>query len=137
MLHFCRLSCLVLLLVLATGCGEELAANSIAGGGNTGFSTETFAQQIAVSADPGGALRWERAVYEAKAGAVTFVVTNRSPIAHNFVVEGNGLHATSKNFRTQTPQMLSLANLPAGEYLIVCTVPGHRESGMVARLVVT
>ncbi len=30
----------------------------------------------------------------------------------------------------------TLTNLAAGEYQIICTVPGHREGGMVSRLTV-
>lgn len=112
-------------------------AGGNAGGGNTEFSTEVYPNQVPVAADPKGALKWDRTDYAAKAGAVTFVVTNTSPITHNFVVSGNGVQATSKNFRSQAPQFLSLANLAPGEYQLVCTVPGHREGGMVARLVVT
>lgn len=121
---------------LLLACGSMEGAGGNAGGGNTGFSTEVFPNQVPVAADPQGALRWDRAEYEAKAGNVTFVVTNTSPIAHNFVVIGNGVRATSKNFRTAAPQFLSLTDLAPGEYQIVCTVPGHREGGMVARLVV-
>ena len=123
----------VLGLTIACGAAES---GSGAGGGNTGFSTEVFPNQVQVVADPKGGLRWDRSEYAAQAGNVTFVVTNTSPITHNFVIEGNGVKATSKNFRTQTPQFLSLANLAAGDYRIVCTVPGHREGGMVARLTV-
>ncbi len=126
-----------LVLVLALAACSAAGANSNAGGGNTGFSTEVFANQVRVVADPQGALKWDRATYEAKAGAVTFVVINTSPISHNFVLDGNGVHLVSKNFRTQTPQYLSVPQLAPGEYQIICTVPGHREAGMVARLIVT
>lgn len=125
------------LAALLLACGGAADPSGGAGGGNTGFSTEVFTNQVPVAADPKGGLKWDRAVYEAKAGDVTFVVTNASPIAHNFVVLGNGVRATSKNFRTQSPQFLSLRDLAPGEYQIVCTVPGHREGGMIARLIVT
>lgn len=131
---------LIVALILASlllACGSMEGSGGNAGGGNTGFSTEVFPNQVQVAADPKGALRWDRSEYTVKAGNVTFVVTNTSPITHNFVVIGNGVQATSKNFRTQTPQFLSLSNLAPGEYQIVCTVPGHREGGMVARLIVT
>lgn len=131
------------MLVLATvltlalvACGEGDANGGSAGGGKTGFSTEVFDNQVQVKADPKGALKWDQSSYQAVAGNVTFVVSNTSPTPHNFVVQGNGVSATSKNFRGQNAQYLSLTNLAPGEYLIVCTVPGHREAGMVAKLVV-
>jgi uncharacterized cupredoxin-like copper-binding protein len=122
-------------IALVTACAENESSNN-AGGGNTGFTTDVYQNQVPVAADPKGGLRWDRAEYMAKPGNVTFVVTNNSPITHNFVIEGNGVKATSKNFRTQAPQFLSLANMTAGQYQIICTVPGHREGGMVARLTV-
>ena len=106
------------------------------GGGNTGFSTDVYDNQVHVTADPKGALKWDQTTYQAQAGNVTFVVTNTSPTIHNFAVMGNGVNAISKNFRGQNAQMLSLPNLAPGEYMIVCTVPGHREAGMVAKLIV-
>ena len=126
-----------LLAIGVMACGADQGTGNNAGGGNTGFSTEIYPNQVQIAADPKGALKWDRTTYEAKAGAITFVVTNTSPIAHNFAIIGNGVQATSKNFRSKDPEFLSLPNLAPGEYQIVCTVPGHREGGMVAKLVVT
>lgn len=123
--------------IALVACGEGDTNGGSAGGGTTGFSTEVFDNRVVVTADPKGALKWDQTTYRAKAGNVTFEVLNTSPVSHNFVVDGNGVKAVSKNFRGQTPQYLSLLNLAAGEYLIVCTVPGHREAGMVAKLLVT
>jgi uncharacterized cupredoxin-like copper-binding protein len=117
---------------LLVACGAP--DGGMAGAG--GFSSENFPNQVQVAADPKGALKWDKTTYEAKAGAVTFVVANTSPITHNFVLEGNGLRLTSKNFRGQNPEFLSVADLAAGEYQIICTIPGHREGGMVAKLLV-
>ncbi|MFN8538399.1 MAG: hypothetical protein U0232_13095 [Thermomicrobiales bacterium] len=39
-------------------------------------------------ADASGALKWDRASYEANGGDVTFVVSNPSPLTHNFRIEG-------------------------------------------------
>lgn len=114
------------------GCGGTAASTSDA----TGFSSATYEQQIAVVADPKGGLRWDRQGYEAQAGGVTFVIRNDSTLRHNFVIEGNGLTLVSPTFNARTVQSYSLPNLAAGAYQIVCTLPGHREGGMVATLIV-
>ena len=115
-----------------------LAACGTARGGQAGaggFVSEQVEQRVEVVADPNGLLRWTRQQYEAAAGDVTFVVQNPSPSRHNFVVEGNGVNAYSPAFGTGT-QTYTLKGLAPGQYRIVCTLPGHRESGMVATLIV-
>ena len=102
-----------------------------------GFSQGVVAQQIAVAAFPDGTLRWDQEVYQARAGDVTFVVRNPSPIAHQFSVEGNGVNARSANLTASSTSTYTLKDLAPGEYRIVCNFPGHRDAGMVARLVVT
>ena len=56
---------------------------------------------------------------------------------HNFAIEGNGLKVQSKDVGANARNTFTLKGLPAGEYIIACNVPGHRQAGMVARLVVT
>jgi len=118
--------------LLLGGCGGTATPTS----GAAGFSAATYDRQIAVAADPKGGLRWDKQEYEATAGAVTFVVRHDSTVRHNFVIEGNGLNVASPTFGARTIQSYSLPELAAGEYQIVCTLPGHREGGMVARLIV-
>ncbi len=112
------------------------ACGAVTSGGpaGTGFSDEVLANTVAVNAEPKGTLRWERDSYEGKAGDVTFVVQNPSAIAHNFGIEGNGVKAISKTIGSKKSLNLTLKGLAPGEYLIVCTLPGHREGGMVAKL---
>lgn len=102
----------------------------------TSFSSDAVAQKVAVSADASGALKWDRASYEATAGDVTFVVSNPSPLTHNFRIEGPGVQAQSPNFAGKTTQSFTIKGLQPGEYVIVCTFAGHREAGMVAKLTV-
>jgi plastocyanin len=117
-------------------------ADPVAGGGSTGgalitaFSSGMAAQQIQVAADPTGALKWDKATYEAQAGDVTFVVMNKGVSTHNFAVEGGNIKVQSPNFGSNTTNSYTLNGLKAGEYLIVCNFPGHREAGMVAKLIV-
>lgn len=127
---------LAMLLAAALSGAALVACGAADGGGpaTSGFSNEILANTLAVSADPRGTLRWERATYEGAAGDVTFVVRNPSTAAHNFGIEGNGIKALSKTFGAKKTVNLTLKGLAPGEYLIVCTLPGHREAGMVAKL---
>ena len=99
-----------------------------------GFSDEVLANTVAVAADPRGTLRWDRATYAGTAGDVTFVVQNPSSLAHNFGIEGNGVKVISKTIGPRKTLNLTLNGLPPGEYTIICTLPGHREAGMIATL---
>lgn len=117
------------LVVGITACGS--AANV-----NGGFSTDVAATKVEVQTDPSGALRWDKPAYETTAGDVTFVVTNTSGQGHDFSVQGNGINVTSGTFRDNTPHNFTIKGLKAGTYMIVCTIPGHKESGMIAKLTV-
>lgn len=115
---------------LIGGCGAVDAGAPA----SSGFSSEVLTNQIVVNADSRGTLRWEKSEYAGMAGDVTFVVNNPSTIAHNFVIEGTGIKAASQTIAAKKSANLTLKGLLAGEYLIVCTLPGHREAGMVAKL---
>jgi plastocyanin len=71
----------------------------------------------------------------ANAGAITFAVTNDSPIPHDFAIRGEGVDE-------QTPmldggQSGSLAvELRPGTYTYLCTVPGHESLGMKGTITV-
>jgi uncharacterized cupredoxin-like copper-binding protein len=73
----------------------------------------------------------------AHAGEVLFVVRNEGAIEHNFVIQS----AAKKNvaeiaiIEPGTTTEVRAAVAP-GTYTIFCTLPGHREAGMVATLVV-
>ena len=130
---------LALLLALAgaaVACGQATRADRGDTQHGQGFSETLAAQTVAVRVAPGGRLAWERQEYEAAAGAVTFVVSSPVRMAHNFGVEGQGVAAHSKPFKGGTTNRYTLAGLAPGTYRIVCTVPGHREGGMVATLTV-
>jgi plastocyanin len=120
----------------ASDTGARVAAPAAGEAPITAFSDAPAAQQIPVAADPTGALKWDRTTYEARAGDVTFVVTNKSSSTHNFAVEGGNVKAQGKNFGTNTTTMYTVKGLKPGTYQIVCNFPGHKEGGMVAVLIV-
>jgi plastocyanin len=100
------------------------------------FTSETVAQQVQVGVRADNPLKWDQPIYTAQVGDVSFVVTNSSAMPHNFAIEGNGIKVQSKDFGANAKNTFTLKGLPAGEYTIVCNVPGHREAGMVAKLIV-
>ncbi len=117
--------------------GVALVACGGAGATDGGqFSSEAVAQRVAVAADPSGAPRWDRATYEATAGDITFVVANPSSTTHQFTLEGNGVTYRSKTFPANTTNNFTVKALPAGEYQLICDYAGHKQAGMVARLIV-
>ena len=88
------------------------------------------------------ALKAREFLYEPKAltappGAVVFVVRNEGAIEHNFVLE-DAVAKKVVEIAVIEPGATAevAATLFPGAYTIVCTLPGHRQAGMVATLTV-
>lgn len=71
-------------------------------------------------------------------GLITFVVRNTGVIEHNFIIELPSREAVAgiPNIEVRRTEQVS-AQLTPGSYVTVCTLPGHREAGMVGTLTVT
>jgi nitrite reductase (NO-forming) len=67
------------------------------------------------------------------AGAVTFTVTNVGKIQHDLAIQGGSKTALISPGKTAK---LS-ATLKKGTVTLYCSVPGHRQLGMVTKLTVT
>ncbi len=117
---------LAVLVALLAGCGGGPAAD-------IGFSSEPAAQHLEVAATD--KVTWAPNRLEATAGDVTFVVHNPTSLSHNFMVQGNGVKAVSRNFKPNATVTLTLKDLKPGTYRYVCTVAGH-EATMFGTLVV-
>lgn len=99
---------------------------------------------IAVTA---GEFFFKPAKIEVKAGKVEFVVTNKGAIEHDFHIfdvkekevvpdgarKGHG-HEAMLILPGETKKFTY--TLKAGKYRIDCAIPGHKEAGMTASLVV-
>jgi plastocyanin len=116
--------------IITTALDEHDEAKAHEGGG--GEPAGGGGQRLALSADPGGDLRFDKDKLTAKAGRVTLVLSNPSPIPHNVSVEGDGEGKTVGHGGTSTVS----TGVKAGEYTYYCSVPGHREAGMEGTLTV-
>src|SRR5919108_1912185 len=115
------------LLVLLAALALLLAA---CGGGNgesaTTSSTATTASgggggsTVKISADPGGALKFEQTSVEATAGKVTIDFTNDSSLSHDVKIEGNGVEDEGTDQVTGGRPSRRLA-LPPGRYTVFCS----------------
>ena len=67
-------------------------------------------------------------------GEVAFVVQNQGAIEHNLAIVrgGKAVPLISSIAPGQTATVT--VSLPAGDYTIYCSLPGHRDAGMAARL---
>ncbi len=71
------------------------------------------------------------------AGEVTFVVKNAGVIEHNFVLEDKAKKKAAEIPILEPAQTLEVkATLKPGVYRIYCTLPGHKDAGMVGTLTV-
>ena len=104
------------------------AGNATAAGGTTRISLGVM----------GDMLKFDHSTLTARAGTVEIVFSNRSGEGHNVTVQkghnGAVLGATP-TFSSGTHQLT--LHLAPGTYTYYCSVPGHREAGMVGTLKVT
>ena len=110
-------------------------AGALAAAGRPEVSNKPIAAKngvLTMNADPTGALAFASTKATAPAGALEFVMGNESSVQHNIALEGGkegpvvGQGGTSRFEET----------VKAGEYVYLCTVPGHAEGGMKGELTV-
>ncbi|HEX2381810.1 MAG TPA: sulfocyanin-like copper-binding protein [Acidimicrobiales bacterium] len=81
-------------------------------------------------------LRFDKSEYDAKAGSIKVGYVNDGSLTHSLLIdqhpEFQRLQVTSKG-----QSQIGEAELPPGTYEIYCDIPGHREAGMQANLVVS
>jgi uncharacterized cupredoxin-like copper-binding protein len=130
------------------GCGGDNKDNNSASTTTTTSTTETekqpsqpsgggarAAHTLELSADPSGALKFDKTRLSTKPGKVTIKMDNPSPVQHAVSILGNGV-AADGNTVGQGGVSTVTANLPAGRYDFYCPVDGHKQAGMSGRLIV-
>jgi len=80
----------------------------------------------------------EPATLSLPSGPVSFAIRNVGVIDHNLAIENSQrqILATSASFPAGRSGTFDLTLLP-GNYTMVCTLPAHREAGMIGTLTVT
>jgi uncharacterized cupredoxin-like copper-binding protein len=112
----------------SSGSGGSTTQESTGGGGGGG-------ETLKISADPGGALKFDKSSLTAKAGKVTIVMDNPSDLPHAVEVEGKGVEVSGDTV-TKGGVSKASANLKPGEYEFYCPVDGHKQAGMEGTLTV-
>jgi uncharacterized cupredoxin-like copper-binding protein len=129
--------------LIAAGCGgsnNNSSSNSSGAQGNTPDTTSTASggggggSTVKLTADPGGALKFNTTKLNAKAGKVTVVMDNPSPTPHAVEVQGNGVEKKTQTLTGGTAKVT--VNLKPGKYEFYCPVDGHRAAGMKGTLTV-
>jgi plastocyanin len=139
------LGVLLLFLAAVAGCGGDDKKSDASTTGTTSTTeTETSpsgeggggaAQTLTLSADPSGALKFDKTRLSAKPGKVTIKMNNPSSVEHAVSILGNGVAATGNKVGQGGVSTVS-ATLPAGRYDFYCPVDAHKQAGMSGRLIV-
>jgi plastocyanin len=115
------------------GCGDD--DDDGGGGGGADGAEGAGGQRLELSADPGGALKFDKSSLTAKAGMVTIVMDNPSSLPHAVEIEGNGVEEEGETVEKGGVSKVS-ADLEPGEYEYYCPVGGHEAAGMKGTLTV-
>ena len=140
---------LTLAVAACGGSSSNSSSSSSPAGGSTGSQSSSSSSSSApaagggggaqaIAADPSGQLKFDKKTLTGKAGKVSFNFTNMAPVGHNFTIQ----KGTSGAVVGATPTFQGGAKtltvtLKPGKYTFFCSVPGHRQGGMVGTLTVS
>ncbi|MFO7273902.1 MAG: cupredoxin domain-containing protein [Bacillota bacterium] len=115
------LAVVVLSLGVLAGCG----------GGGSGNVKE-----LTVEMGINGEMKFTPDVLEANKGdTLKITLINKDPaVAHNFLIPS--LNVNSGQIPSGQTKVIEVKATQTGEHDIICDVPGHREAGMVGKLIV-
>ncbi len=142
---FSIIALLVALALVGAGCGDDDNSDSGSSDGGQAAETETTessggggggaAQTLKLTADPGGAFKFEESTLTAKAGKATIVLDNPSSLPHAVEVEGQGIEEETDTIGEGETAKVTV-DLKPGEYEYYCPVDGHKAGGMTGKLTV-
>jgi uncharacterized cupredoxin-like copper-binding protein len=131
------------LAIVAAGCGGDDNSSSSSSSSDTSTTEQSSgggggggaAQTLKLSADPSGALKFDKSSLTAKAGKVTIVLDNPSSLPHAVEIEGNGVEEKSGTIGEGETTKVA-ATVKPGKYEYYCPVDGHKAAGMTGELTV-
>ena len=152
MLHTRRafFALVAVLAIASVACSNDSSSSSSAAGSSsdadTGATINATVKDFAIAIDP----------TEIAGGEVTFSISNEGPGAHEFVVietddapgdlpvedgevteDGLNVIGEAEDIAPSTSADPLTLTLPAGDYVIICNLPGHYQQGMNVGLKVT
>jgi plastocyanin len=114
----------------AAGCGGDDSSGSSGSSGGTGTSSDSSSSggggALTVTADPAGAISWDKTSLSAKAGKVTIKLVNQSSVPHGIEVEGNGVEEKT-DIVTGKDASVTI-DLKPGKYKYYCPVGTHKQT---------
>jgi uncharacterized cupredoxin-like copper-binding protein len=134
--------------IFVAGCGSDNSDDSgstpaastpapaSTGSSSTSSSSGGGGEQLSLSADPGGALKFDKSDLSAKAGKVTIVMKNPSGLPHAIAIEGNGVDKDGQTVQKGGTSTVTVTLKP-GKYDFYCPVDGHEDAGMKGDLTVS
>jgi plastocyanin len=115
--------------------GKDTGALASIGGAVTKKAATEQNGKLAIPTDPSGQLAYLVSSATAKPGQITIDSVNKASVPHDIAIEGNGVNAQGKVVQGGATSTVS-AKLKPGSYTFFCTVPGHRQAGMVGKITV-
>jgi plastocyanin len=91
--------------------------------------------RLEIPADPNGQLAYLVSSATAPTGKLTLDSLNKSSTPHNIALEGSGIDEKGPVISGGKRSTISV-DVKSGPYTFYCSVPGHREGGMVGKLTV-
>jgi uncharacterized cupredoxin-like copper-binding protein len=114
--------------------GGATGATGPAGGGGGGTAKANAKNEVEIPTDPTGQLAFKFKSATAKAGKVTLLSKNDSPVPHDISIK-DGVNVQGKQVTNGGVSQAS-TNLKPGTYEFYCSVPGHEQGGMKGTLTV-
>jgi plastocyanin len=115
--------------------GEQTTTTTTTGTTTTTEAAKGSGETLKVSSPADGFTAFEPSKLTAKAGSVTIDYHNPSPVDHSIAIEGGG-ETLDESETGADATLTASADLEPGKFVYYCTVPGHREAGMVGTLTV-
>jgi plastocyanin len=115
---------LAALAVVGAGCGGN--GNSGSSATSTPASSGGGGETLTVTADPAGAISWDKTSLSAKAGKVTLKLVNQSNTPHAIEVEGKGVQDKTDTITGGEGEVT--VDLKPGSYKYFCPVGQHRQT---------